>query len=58
MGGYSPPKCQRCGKAPGTTYNGLLGTWYCKPCNDYITKPDPKLEAAYNKRRSRDAKTS
>jgi len=38
----------RCGASRGPfRQNLLIGGWYCPVCDDFITKPDPKLEAQY-----------
>ncbi|MDP9203470.1 MAG: hypothetical protein M3P26_16305 [Gemmatimonadota bacterium] len=51
MSGAMIPRCLRCGKVGyDTRLNPLIGGWYCPPCDDYITKPDPKLEQRYNRR--------
>lgn len=44
------PMCARCGKRPGVKLNPLIGGYYCKPCDRYITAPAPDLEAEYNTR--------
>jgi ribosomal protein L37AE/L43A len=49
-GGFAVPKCSRCGKRPGVIENRLIGGWFCKPCDRYVTSPAPDLEAQYNAR--------
>lgn len=49
-GAISLPRCQRCGKRPAVAHNPLIGGWYCAPCDAFIRKPDPHLEAAYYRR--------
>jgi recombinational DNA repair protein (RecF pathway) len=45
------PRCDRCGRQTLTLRNNLLiGGYFCAPCDEYIRKPSPKLEAAYNNR--------
>lgn len=44
------PRCDGCGKRPGTVRNQLIGGIYCKPCDRYITSPSPDLEKKYNDR--------
>jgi hypothetical protein len=34
----------------GGFVNRLIGGFYCKPCDRYITAPAPELEAKYNDR--------
>ena len=48
-GNWAPPVCLRCGNL-ATRVNRLIGGAYCAPCDDFITKADPKIEAAYNRR--------
>ena len=52
MSGYAIiVKCDRCGvKTYDLRRNPLIGGWYCVPCDSFITKPDPKLEAKFNRR--------
>jgi hypothetical protein len=47
---WTPPMCARCGKRAGAVLNRLIGGFYCKPCDRYITCPSPDLEAQYNAR--------
>jgi ribosomal protein L37AE/L43A len=49
-GGFSVPMCASCGKRPGVVPNQVLGGWYCKPCDRYITSPSPDIEKKYNDR--------
>lgn len=44
-------RCLGCGRTSGPfRQNKLIGGIYCVQCDDFITKPSPKLEARYNKR--------
>ena len=50
-GGFEIPRCGKCGVETLELYpNELIGGRYCLKCHQYITKPDPKLEAKYNRR--------
>lgn len=49
-GGFTVPKCARCGKRWDVVLNRLIGGLYCQPCDRYITYPSPELEAQYNAR--------